>query len=191
MSTEITARNFDLTPDLRQLLESKLSKIEDRLFDDVIETRVVLDVQKYRFICEIMMVGKDHDVKVVQESDKSMQDAVNAAIDQVAERLNNTRAVCRKYYIHPAILDAYADGRLAVQPLDFSTGAPVPSGEPYEAEVKEVAQVAVDQGGSTVHHTQTQTELPLSGPYRGQFRTRLVVGVGANMDFERVIRCGE
>ena len=38
---------------------------------------------------------------------------VNAAIDQVAERLNNTRAVCRKYYIHPAILDAYADGRLA------------------------------------------------------------------------------
>ena len=84
-----------------------------------------------------------------------------------------------------------ADGRLAVQPLDFSTGAPVPSGEPYEAEVKEVAQVAVDQGGSTVHHTQTQTELPLSGPYRGQFRTRLAVGVGANMDFERVIRCGE
>ena len=81
MSTEITARNFDLTPDLRQLLESKLSKIEDRLFDDVIETRVVLDVQKYRFICEIMMVGKDHDVKVVQESDNSMQDAVNAAID--------------------------------------------------------------------------------------------------------------
>ena len=81
MSTEITARNFDLTPDLRQLLESKLNKIEDRLFDDVIETRVVLDVQKYRFICEIMMVGKDHDVKVVQESDNSMQDAVNAAID--------------------------------------------------------------------------------------------------------------
>ena len=91
MSTEITARNFDLTPDLRQLLESKLSKIEDRLFDDVIETRVVLDVQKYRFICEIMMVGKDHDVKVVQESDNSMQDAVNAAIDharrQAAEDL--------------------------------------------------------------------------------------------------------
>ena len=81
MSTEITARNFDLTPDIRQLLETKLSRIEERLFDDVIETRVVLDVQKYRFICEIMMVGKDHDVKVIQESEKSMQDAVHAAID--------------------------------------------------------------------------------------------------------------
>jgi ribosomal subunit interface protein len=91
MSTEITARNFDLTPDIRQLLETKLGKIEDRLFDDVIETRVVLDVQKYRFICEIMMVGKDHDVKVVQESDQSMQDAVNAAIDHARRQASKNR----------------------------------------------------------------------------------------------------
>ena len=32
------------------------------------------------------------------------------AIDHTAERLGNTRAVCRKYYIHPALLDAYLDG---------------------------------------------------------------------------------
>lgn len=32
------------------------------------------------------------------------------AIDQVAERLGNTRAVCRKYYVHPVILDAYGRG---------------------------------------------------------------------------------
>ena len=29
------------------------------------------------------------------------------AVEQVAERLGNTKAVCRKSYIHPAILDAY------------------------------------------------------------------------------------
>lgn len=34
------------------------------------------------------------------------------AVDQVAERLGNTRAVCRKYYIHPVILDAYKRGRV-------------------------------------------------------------------------------
>jgi DNA topoisomerase-1 len=33
-----------------------------------------------------------------------------AAIESVAKRLGNTRAVCRKCYIHPAILDAYLDG---------------------------------------------------------------------------------
>lgn len=35
---------------------------------------------------------------------------VLAAIETVAKRLGNTRSVCRKCYIHPAILDAYVDG---------------------------------------------------------------------------------
>lgn len=33
------------------------------------------------------------------------------AIDIVSERLGNTRAVCRKYYVHPALLGAYLAGR--------------------------------------------------------------------------------
>ncbi len=32
------------------------------------------------------------------------------AIDRVAERLGNTRTVCRQYYIHPVILEAYGRG---------------------------------------------------------------------------------
>jgi DNA topoisomerase I len=35
---------------------------------------------------------------------------VVAAIESVARRLGNTKSVCRKCYIHPAILDAYMDG---------------------------------------------------------------------------------
>jgi len=37
------------------------------------------------------------------------------AVDRVAERLGNTRSVCRKYYIHPVILEAYGLGK--VMPL--------------------------------------------------------------------------
>ena len=37
---------------------------------------------------------------------------VNRAIEAVARRLGNTKAVCRKSYVHPAILDAYLAGRL-------------------------------------------------------------------------------
>lgn len=43
--------------------------------------------------------------------------ALNAAIDTVAEHLGNTRTVCRKYYIHPAVIEAFLDRRLA-QALD-------------------------------------------------------------------------
>jgi DNA topoisomerase-1 len=35
------------------------------------------------------------------------------AIEQVAQQLGNTKAVCRKCYIHPALIDAYLEGRLA------------------------------------------------------------------------------
>jgi DNA topoisomerase I len=34
------------------------------------------------------------------------------AVEDVAKRLGNTKAVCRKCYIHPAILDAYLDGSM-------------------------------------------------------------------------------
>jgi DNA topoisomerase-1 len=35
-----------------------------------------------------------------------------AVVEQVAMRLGNTKAVCRKCYIHPAIFDAYLDGSM-------------------------------------------------------------------------------
>ena len=37
---------------------------------------------------------------------------VLAAVDAVASMLGNTRSVCRKCYIHPAIIDAYMDHTL-------------------------------------------------------------------------------
>jgi DNA topoisomerase-1 len=40
-------------------------------------------------------------------------DPVLLAIDQAAERLGNTRAVCRSSYVHPVIPEAYAEGALA------------------------------------------------------------------------------
>ena len=91
MPTEITGRNFEVTPDVRELVTKKLSRIEDKLFRDVIDARVVLQVEKYRNICEILIVGKEHDVKSVQESDSSMQDAINAAIDHVKLQAQKNR----------------------------------------------------------------------------------------------------
>ena len=38
------------------------------------------------------------------------------ALDAVAERLGNTRAVCRKYYVHPALLEAYRLGLTVPHP---------------------------------------------------------------------------
>jgi DNA topoisomerase-1 len=44
---------------------------------------------------------------------KELQREIVAAIDRVAGQLGNTRAVCRKSYVHPAVLAAFEGGALA------------------------------------------------------------------------------
>ena len=100
MATEISGRNFDIPADLRAMLETKLAKIQEKLFDDVIDVRVVLQVEKYRNICEILITGKEHDVKSVQTSDESMQDAVNSALDHVKRQAQKNRKKIRDHHRH-------------------------------------------------------------------------------------------
>lgn len=57
-------------------------------------------------VCAIEYMLKEH-------PDANTKNAnIIALIDRVAERLGNTRAVCRKYYIHPQLLDHYEKGTL-------------------------------------------------------------------------------
>ena len=47
------------------------------------------------------------------ETQRERKFVVNDIIDKVAARLGNTRAVCRACYIHPAVVTAWSEGRLA------------------------------------------------------------------------------
>jgi putative sigma-54 modulation protein len=98
VTPEIVGRNFEVTPDIRELIESKLGRVEDRLFQDVITVRVMLSVEKYRNTCEILIVGKDHDAKAVQESETSMTDAINNAIDHVKRQAQKSREKIRDHH---------------------------------------------------------------------------------------------
>ena len=55
------------------------------------------------------------------ESQSEANRNIGQAIGFVAKRLGNTKAVCRKSYIHPGVIDAYRDGRLVRK---FSNGRP-------------------------------------------------------------------
>lgn len=44
------------------------------------------------------------------DSETRAKSNVVEAIDSVASRLGNTRTICRKCYIHPAVIDAYLEG---------------------------------------------------------------------------------
>ncbi len=100
MATEISGRNYDIPADLRAMLETKLAKIQEKLFYDDIYVRVVLQVEKYRNICEILITGKEHDVKSVQTSDESMHDAANSALDHVKRQAQKNRKKIRDHHRH-------------------------------------------------------------------------------------------
>lgn len=49
---------------------------------------------------------------------------VLAAVDAAAERLGNTRTVCRSSYVHPAVVDAFLEGWLRAPPRVLRARAP-------------------------------------------------------------------
>jgi DNA topoisomerase-1 len=53
-------------------------------------------------------------LREVKEFDSKAQAKRNivSAIETVAKKLGNTRAVCRKCYVHPAVVNSYLDGTL-------------------------------------------------------------------------------
>ncbi len=60
-------------------------------------------------------------------SERAARRNVNRALDQVAAHLRNTRAVCRKYYVHPAIIEAYHRGITVPEPARARRGKLRPS----------------------------------------------------------------
>jgi DNA topoisomerase-1 len=52
------------------------------------------------------------------EGKSALKRNIKAAIEQVAARLGNTVTICRKCYVHPEILQAYAEGQLSLQIKD-------------------------------------------------------------------------
>ena len=69
------------------------------------------------------------------------------AIDHVAKHLGNTRAVCRKYYVHPVVIESYYDGySIPAVPADEHS-FPRDSMRPAGLRRDEVAVLELIRGG--------------------------------------------
>jgi len=84
-------------------------------------------------------------------SERAARRNVNRALDRVAAHLRNTRAVCRKYYVHPAVIEAYHRGIVVPEPARARRGRLRPSAALRREEIgvlqflqQEVAAVSPD-----------------------------------------------
>jgi DNA topoisomerase I len=78
------------------------------------------------------------------ESEKQIDKNLVAMVKQVAGRLGNTPAVCREYYIHPAVTDAYRAGDLDDRWKRYARRKLLPFTDPEENIVRHLLK---DAGG--------------------------------------------
>jgi DNA topoisomerase-1 len=88
-------------------------------------------------------------------TEKESNANVVRAMDQVAKRLGNTRAVCRKYYVHPTVIEAYLDGFVLGPAVADEHSLPRDSARPPGLRRDEVAVMELLRGRSS-HQTRSR-----------------------------------
>lgn len=85
MNIEITARHFDLTPELKEHIEKEIAGLT-KYFENIISSEVVLDVEKYRQSAEIRAkVYKE--VITGRAASGDMYASIEMAVDRVKKQL--------------------------------------------------------------------------------------------------------
>lgn len=84
MRVEITGRHIDITPAIRDFTEEKLEKLA-RWIDEIVETHVVLSVEKHRHIAEIVIHGRHHTFTGTDETG-DMYASIGNAVDKIEKQ---------------------------------------------------------------------------------------------------------
>jgi DNA topoisomerase-1 len=92
---------------------------------------------------------------------------VNAAIESVARLLGNTKAVCRKCYVHPAVVDAYLEGRLQGAPRGDAAVTALLRRKPQSDALAPILKRSI----SISRRSRRRSSAPFSGAPRSRART--------------------
>ena len=76
-------------------------------------------------------------------SEADVKKNIVLAIASVAQRLGNTPAVCRKCYVHPAVLDSYLQGVMHETWDTLMKSVKAPANDPHALKIEEMAVLAL------------------------------------------------
>ncbi len=88
MKLDITGRNIDVTPAIRDYTRDKFAKIEKWI--DVIETHVILSVEKHRHIVEIVLKGR-HQTFTGAEETGDMYASIGNAVEKIEKQVRRQK----------------------------------------------------------------------------------------------------
>jgi len=94
MKLNFTARNTEITPDIKKYAEKRLQSLE-RILDDTIESDLILSVEKYRHKVEINVRARGVTLNSVEET-QDMISSLNVAFDHIEKRIKKEKDKLRE-----------------------------------------------------------------------------------------------
>lgn len=90
MNTRVTARHFELTPELKQLAKANFESLE-RFFDSIISCHLILDVERHRKLAELQVKVFGQTLRSTGETD-DMYASIEAAFDKARGQLKKYKS---------------------------------------------------------------------------------------------------
>jgi len=85
MNTKVTARHFELTPEIKNLAEENFEGLL-RYFDHIISCHLILDVEKHRKLAELQIKVFGQTIRAKDETD-DMYVSIESAFDKAHRQL--------------------------------------------------------------------------------------------------------
>ncbi|MHB8484031.1 MAG: ribosome hibernation-promoting factor, HPF/YfiA family [Nitrospiria bacterium] len=99
MKIQITGRHLDVTPTLKEYVESRLHKIEKYSFK-ISEVQVILDVEKYRHHAE-MTLNLDGIVLQAEDETEEMYSTIDKVVDKIEKQVKKHKEKVTDHRIKP------------------------------------------------------------------------------------------
>lgn len=90
MAIEITGRHIDITDVVKDYARKRVERLNEE-FPRLQSVHVILDVEKYRHMAEVVVHGRAHGQVAGRETSGDMYASIDAAIDKVERQLRKNR----------------------------------------------------------------------------------------------------
>ncbi|MGE3840849.1 MAG: ribosome-associated translation inhibitor RaiA [Vicinamibacterales bacterium] len=112
MRLDLTGRNVDITPALRQLLGRKLARLERQLQDSAVSTQVVLTRERNRLITDMTLHLREHRVHSGMGAGSAWSESMGEALDKILQQAQRVKGKWADRRRRPKPVPAETDARI-------------------------------------------------------------------------------
>ena len=99
MKIQVTGRHLEITPTLKEYIESRLHKIEKYSFR-ISEVQVILDIEKYRHHVE-MTLSLDGTILQAEDETEEMYSTIDKVVDKIEKQVKKYKEKITDHRIKP------------------------------------------------------------------------------------------